>query len=139
MCDCSIENESDLCSLHVSGISEKLNAHSKCVKLFFSCKGDFTKLPNGRLKRSIQSVQQESLLILNTSIVLRIKELKHIKAGLLLSHEEGLSRIEKIATDFYGLPILKNPAEYYSIDKDARIVVMVRKKNIFKITDAARS
>jgi hypothetical protein len=128
VCDRDITTFSDHCALYIQGIREKLNMHASCVDIFYLCKGDFTCLPEGRLKRALLKASDEAgnIIIRKTGKTLRNKHIKHIKDGLNISHEEGYRRIKNLAVDFYGLtPPLEENGEFYSIGtKDLQIILL---------------
>jgi hypothetical protein len=145
ICDDKVD-ENDLCSLVLYGLEHPLNCHAKCVDLFYSCKGDFSILPDGNLKRAIyrSRTEQGDILIRNTGITIRDKQGRHIIKGLQISSEEGYSRINTLATIFYGLPRLENN-DFYSIDEKKQIIVLRKAKegefstgNLFNIKEAYR-
>jgi hypothetical protein len=126
ICDTFIDLE-NLCTLYIQGITEKLYCHAKCLDEYFSCKGDFTLLPEGRLKRSIMKAINEAstTLLKNTGITIRDKQARHIIKGLQISQEEGYKRVNTLAVDFYNLPRpLDENGEFYSIDNKKQIVLL---------------
>jgi hypothetical protein len=130
ICDALI-NSNDLCTLHLQGIKEKLSCHLKCVETYYSCKGNFSLLPEGRLKTAIYKsiAAQNTKLIHNTGITIRDKQARYIIAGLQISDEEGYRRINSLAINFYGLPKPKeHNGEFYSIDYRKQIVLLQKHK-----------
>jgi hypothetical protein len=128
--DINSKNEEDgLCTLYLQGITEKISCHARCIRVYYSCKGDFSILPEGRLKRSIYKAINESstVMIKNTGITIRDKQARYIISGLQISQEEGYKRVNSLAINFYDLP--KPSAEnmeFYSID-DKKQIVLLRK------------
>jgi hypothetical protein len=127
------------CSLYIQGIQEKLNMHNDCVTVFYACKGDFTRLPDGKLKRAFlkSSDEEGNILVKNTGKTLRNKHIRHIKDGLSISREEGYKRIKSLAVNFYGLtPPLEENGEFYSISTKDLTLILLRKVIIY---DAGRA
>jgi hypothetical protein len=148
VCDTSI-HPTDLCTFYITGIKEKLTCHADCVRIFYECKGDFSKLPSGRLKRSIFAATTErgSKLVRNTGITIRDKQGREIIRNLKISQEKGYECINSLAVDFYGLPKpnVEDNGEFYSIDNKKQIVLLRKVKLsdadndvLFNITEASR-
>lgn len=143
---CDICNEpmpgDDHCHLYIQGVAEKLNCHARCIGIFMKCKGDFSKLPDGKLKSAIEANKIGETIVLNTGITIRVKQGRAIIDALKKSHEEGLRRIEAIAVDFYGLPKPSiDNGEFYSIDHDKQIVLMRKTdkpEEMYKIDKVSR-
>jgi ribosomal 30S subunit maturation factor RimM len=140
ICDEPVENPNDLCTLYITGILEKISAHSKCINVYFKCRGNFSLLPEGKLKHAILKAKEEAekdILLKNTGITLREKQSRFIIKGLKISHEEGLLRVRNLAVFFYGL-IAPNEeeGEYYTLDDNRQLILM--QKNTFKIIEASR-
>ena len=128
VCDKPIKNpDKNLCTLHLQGIKEALNCHPDCIRTFMKCKGDFSKLPDGRIKRAIYAdIEKDAAgLLKNTGITIRDKHIHHVKEGLQVSHEEGLLRIKNLAVTFFGLPEPNEAeGEFYSVDHRLQIILM---------------
>jgi hypothetical protein len=127
ICDDPIITEDDLCTLHLQGVKEKLSCHGGCIELYYHCHGDFSLLPEGKLKRAIFAAIKSSgeILVRNTGITVREKHGRYIKQGALISSEEGYKRIHNLATIFFGLPLpLKENNEFYSINHNKQIVLL---------------
>jgi hypothetical protein len=147
ICDDPVKYD-DLCSLLLYGLKEPLKCHAKCIDIFYSCRGDFSILPEGNLKRAIYKsrTEQGDILIRNTGITIRDKQGRHIIKGLQLSSEEGYRRINTLAIDFYGLPPLQEGVGmFYSIDEKKQIIILRKAEegtlttgNLFNIKEASR-
>lgn len=136
ICDKPVVYE-DQCNLYLQGIADKLRCHSSCVDIFLKAKGDFSKLPNGRLKRAISKEEAGSILLCNTGITIRAKQGKSIIEGLRISKDEGYDRIQRMAIDFYGLP-KPNEDEFYSVDHNKQIVLMKKVDEPYEIKEVNR-
>jgi hypothetical protein len=122
ICDKHIKH-ADHCILHVSGIKEGLQCHPDCIRIFMKCKGNFSTLPPGRLRRVIEEKQADSIVIHNTGITIRSKQARYIIEGLRVSPQVGYDRIKSMAVDFYALVEPKH-GEFYTIDHNKQIVLM---------------
>jgi hypothetical protein len=130
ICDLYIKNPADICTLYIQGIKEDISCHSDCLLIFFKCKGDFSLLPNGRLKYAIMKSStnaKNDKMIKDTNITVRDKQARYVIKNLKKSHEEGMCCIKTLACDFYGLPKPnEDDNEYYTIDVNKKLLLMQR-------------
>ncbi len=130
ICEMDIFGGLGLVTFRPDGFKEKINAHSSCADIFYRCKGDFTKLPDGKLKRVlIGEIEQEGKIIKTFhDVYLTRKQVDHVIQGLKIGSKVGRSRIQSLAKDFYGLEC-DDEKEVFSmsiVNGEAKLVIKER-------------
>jgi hypothetical protein len=128
ICDGVIFSPHDHMTLSVFGVEEKIHCHSICATNFYKCKGDYSKLPDGRFKHSYYraEVKEGEVTKVLENYITR-KMVYYIMEGLKISKEEGDKRINGLAIDFFALPKLGSDEKYSLVLQNRAAKLVIRR------------